>query len=305
MDWTWYFDDAAVNGITLATVAGAVLSLVLSAAVSVWLLCCGACRRWAALPRPLRWLGSPGGRAAAAAFVLLSWDGLYLNNGGVNALILLLGLALQVLLTVGCFATRRGAAARSHAVAALVWLLAGVAMGGFSRFNIRLASDRARVVIASCRRFEKDFGRLPLTLDELVPGYMPRIPLASWTVLGAFSYETASRPKLTFFSPWPTLRIYVFETDEWWWDDTPMSFLPKGDEGPATARAKPTADGGSAVVAPRIVAGTVFVSRSRSKARAADSRKSQRDRAFAVIAAGGVMRGTRVATRAGIAVSTN
>jgi hypothetical protein len=306
MDWTWYFDDVAAPGIAVATVAGAILSLVLSAAVGVWLLCCGACRRWAALPRPLRGLGSPYGRAAAAAFVLLSWDGLYLNNGGQNAAVILLGFGLQAVLAIGCVVLRKGSAARAHAAAALVWVLALVAMAGFSRFNLRLALDRADTVIAACRRFESDFDRLPVSLDELVPGYMPRVPLASWTVFGAFSYEVEPQPQLTFFAAWPTLRIYVFETDRWWWDDTPMRFFPKSDEGPATARAKPTGNAApGAGVVPRSVARTNFVSRARSEERAHASRKCRREQAFPVTSEGDVMHGTPVATSTSIAVVTN
>jgi hypothetical protein len=270
MDWTWSFDDVAVAAITLATAAGAVLSLALCATVSVWLLCCGACRRWAALPRPLRWLASPTGRAAAAAFVVLSWDGLYLNNGGINAFLLLLGAVLQAVLAVVCLVARRGAAARSHAGAALVWVAALVAMAAHSRFNLQLSSERADAVIAACRRFEGDFGRLPLSLDELVPRYLPRVPVASWTVFGAFSYETRTRPQLVFFHPWPILRIYAFETGEWSWDDTPLPFLPRSgddgeEQGPATARARPSAseEGGVAsgtrgLAVTRIVPGVGF-----------------------------------------------
>lgn len=246
MDWTWQFDSLAADGITLATAAAAIVSLVLSAAVSVWLLSCGARRRFAALPRGLRWLGSPLGRAVAAAFVVLSFDGLYLSKGGYNALALVVGLGLQLLLAAVCVVVRRGAAARSHAAAALVWALAIGAMAGFSRFNVRLATERAEVVIAACRRFESDFDRLPTTLDELVPGYLPRVPLASWTVLGAFSYETRTKPQLTFFNPWPILRVYVFETGQWWWDDRPMPLLPPRHVGPSDARSTPASGAPSA-----------------------------------------------------------
>jgi len=67
---------------------------------------------------------------------------------------------------------------------------------------------------------------------------------------------------------------------------------------------KPTRDAASEVL-PTIVAWTDFVSRSRSKQRVDDSRKSSRGRAFAVNDAAGVMHGTSVATNTGIAVLTD
>jgi hypothetical protein len=96
-------------------------------------------------------------------------------------------------------------------------IVATVGLVGWSRFNIKLADDRAPVVIAACRRFESDQGRLPHSLDELVPTYLPEVPCANWTLLGAFSYDP-DPGVLSYLDPWPFERTYLFSSDEWDFD---------------------------------------------------------------------------------------
>jgi hypothetical protein len=71
-------------------------------------------------------------------------------------------------------------------------------------------------VIEACRRFESDHQRLPASLDELVPGYIPSVPRANWTILGHFVYEPERR-SLSFLDPWPFERTYFFATGAWDW----------------------------------------------------------------------------------------
>jgi predicted RNA-binding Zn-ribbon protein involved in translation (DUF1610 family) len=95
-----------------------------------------------------------------------------------------------------------------------VWLLALTALVAFSRFNLRLAERRSAVVIAACHRFASEQGRLPASLDDLVPAYLPSVPRADWTIRGFLRYQGGPSPELSYFAPWPREVVYSFATGE-------------------------------------------------------------------------------------------
>lgn len=238
MDWTWAFDEWVPKVMGFGALGGALATCVLSFTLGVWLLARGAGNpRWARLPRVLRWLGSPVGRAAGAALVLLAWDGLYLSRDWLP-LGILVGFVTQLLLVVVASIARRGPAARAHLAAAGVWVAVLAAVAGFSRFNLRLAEARSQTVITACRQFERDHGRLPIELEELAPGYLPRIPRADWTLPGDFRYVADKHVALGYFHPWPRMRIYTFGDDKWWWDRVPGLFSSSGHSVRAAAHTR-------------------------------------------------------------------
>jgi hypothetical protein len=159
-----------------------------------------------------RVLRSPVSRAAGGAALVLAFDGLDLTPGGLTLLILGLPMVLQLGQATASACGRRWAASGRRLAAAFVWLGALASLVAFSRFNLSLSRDRSETVIEACRRYEKDQGHLPESLEALVPEYLPRVPRADWTALGSFGYSIGPDPELTYFAPWPAQVVYSFET---------------------------------------------------------------------------------------------
>jgi hypothetical protein len=254
MDWTWRLDGIVPTVLLAGRVAGILVVLLVWLSGGSWLLARPAARvalqlglalsvglalavSWAAglsvaaftigaalvaagvvaIASVRRRLGSPARRAAAAAALVIIWDGMHpTSTVEWAALVLFLTPIAGLALASASAALRRWTAARRQLQVALVWLIAFAGVCAFSRFNIWLAKQRAPEVVAACRRFETDRRRLPATLDELVPAYLPRVPLANWTVLGRFVYEPR-QGTLSFLDPWPRERVYDFAADRWRW----------------------------------------------------------------------------------------
>ncbi len=82
------------------------------------------------------------------------------------------------------------------------------------------ARERAETLIAACRAFEAKHGRLPETLDALVPEFLPALPPARYDGPHfGFQYEvnTASRCHVLSWTDLPPFGrpFYVFEEDRW------------------------------------------------------------------------------------------
>jgi hypothetical protein len=161
-----------------------------------------------------RVLPSPVSRAAGGAALVLAFDGLYLTPGGLTVLLLGAPMLLQLARATANALRRRWAASGRRLAAACVWLMALAGLVAFSRFNLALSRSRSETVIEACRRYEKDQGHLPESLEALVPEYLPRVPRADWTALGSFGYSIGPDPELTYFAPWPAQVVYSFETGE-------------------------------------------------------------------------------------------
>ncbi len=191
------YEEAALLTVVLTAVAG------FGAAVVVAIVAARRRLRWSAL------------RAAVAAGLVLAWDGSHTASTiDWPALTLVLACIGGLGLVLVSLAFRRWTRSRALVAAWAVWLAVGGLLAGWSRFNLRLAERRADVVIDACRRFESDHRRLPASLGELVPGYIPSVPRANWTILGHFVYEPERRA-LSFLAPWPFERTYSFATGEW------------------------------------------------------------------------------------------
>lgn len=114
---------------------------------------------------------------AFALFLLLA-DTQALGGCGLTAfaaLAAVLGAALAGVSAIRSRGFERVSAALGRAgiyCVAFSLALAGVV------FNARLARTRAQTIVEACSAFEKAKGRLPGTLDELVPVYLPEVPRA-------------------------------------------------------------------------------------------------------------------------------
>jgi len=88
----------------------------------------------------------------------------------------------------------------------------------------RAGSDRARKnaeqIIAASRAFQQKHGRLPATLEELVPEFLPSVPPAKYSGPHfGFVYDAgpdSGRHVLSWTEHIPFGRpFYVFEEDRW------------------------------------------------------------------------------------------
>jgi hypothetical protein len=201
----------------------------------------------------LRWCVSPLSRAATAVVLVLAFDGLYLTPGGLTVLFLGLPMLVQAVLGGSAAVQRRWSAGGSRLAAAGVWMLALVGLVGFSRFNLRLSASRSADVIAACRRYEADHGRMPETLGELVPAYVARVPRADWTALGDFRYTAGDTPMLSYYAPWPVEVVYSFRTGERTVRPAEGRQAERGERrGPVLPPAPGSARGGFALVCARV-----------------------------------------------------
>ena len=252
MDWTWHLDGVVPTLLMAGTLLGglavgvsclagglslvrrpaarAALTLALAASIGLALTGYEDSAAQAAILIVLAGIGagaivavravrrrvvSPVLRTAAAAFLVLVWDATpYPMSGGSTMLILLAACTAGLLAAALRAVQRQGARARALLSVAAVWVVATVGLACWSRLNLKLAEDRAPIVIAACRRFEGDRGRLPSSLDHLIPRYLPQIPSANWTLFGGFLYEP-DRGELSYLYPWPFARVYSFASDEW------------------------------------------------------------------------------------------
>lgn len=84
-------------------------------------------------------------------------------------------------------------------------------------FN-NIAENRAREVIAAAESFKLRFGRYPEQLDELVPLFMPEVPMAKPAgMLRTFNYYHANGEHVLSYTVVPPFgrKLYTFERQRW------------------------------------------------------------------------------------------
>ena len=95
----------------------------------------------------------------------------------------------------------------------------GIAALLTARFHVATAEHHAADIIAACDAYKGRHGVLPATLQQLVPEFLPAVPLAKYTLsYGAFTYSAASDGAHTLM--YVTLppfgrRVYHFEQRSW------------------------------------------------------------------------------------------
>lgn len=81
--------------------------------------------------------------------------------------------------------------------------------------QLGVAEANAQRIVAACEEYHAANGRLPESLDELVPQYMKSVPPAKYCLQGQFHYYPGT-PMLYWVVVPPHLRkIYNFNTRRW------------------------------------------------------------------------------------------
>lgn len=84
-------------------------------------------------------------------------------------------------------------------------------------FN-QIAEERAREVISAAEIFKAKFGRYPEKLDELVPLFLPEVPMAKPAgMMRAFDYRAVEGEHVLMYTVVPPFgrKLYRFERQRW------------------------------------------------------------------------------------------
>jgi hypothetical protein len=153
------------------------------------------------------------------AACLYAFDGLIVGQGVLGVfvfLVVFLAGGIRILMAVR---RKEHALVRLHAARVGIYCLMAAAIIATIYVNNRIASRQAERVIAACRQYEAKFHRLPDSLQEVVPEFLPGIPRAKYTLLyGDFAYFVSDEKKhhLYYVAFPPFARaIYSFESNRW------------------------------------------------------------------------------------------
>ena len=158
-------------------------------------------------------------RTVIIAVCLYLFDGLVVGQGVLGVfvfLVVFLAGGIRILI-----ATRKKdpILVRFHAARVGIYFLMAVAILATIYVNNRIASRRADHVIAVCRHYEAKYHRLPDSLQEVVPEFLPSIPRAKYTLLyGDFSYFVSDEKKhYLYYVAFPPFAraMYSFESNRW------------------------------------------------------------------------------------------
>ena len=159
-------------------------------------------------------------RTAAVLTILFLADLGFAGQGLFSLLVAVLGVALMTIKAL--WAAVRGGSReliRSRTLRAGMYLLLGVATVATMRFHTATAQNHAEHVIAACRAYQAQHGKLPDRLAELVPEFLPAVPKAKYTAQwGEFSYWASDNQTHTLmYVALPPFgrRLYHFEQARW------------------------------------------------------------------------------------------
>jgi hypothetical protein len=150
------------------------------------------------------------------AFIIYFVDALCLTQGVIVFLVLLY--VLFFLVPISLFALKKNRDIfRYRATKASVYFLAAIAIFGTNHLNNKIARHRAENIISSIKEFKSEYQRYPDKLDELVPEFLPSVPLAKYTLGDNKFRYTASQEERRhlLIMPLTNMRYYNFEEDKW------------------------------------------------------------------------------------------
>ena len=108
--------------------------------------------------------------------------------------------------------------AKKYALRSAVYFLTVAAMIFGLYLNNQLAEQRSKIVIAALDNYKAQNGRFPDKLEELVPKFLPKIPLAKINVYGSFRYYVFAEDRHTLMYvvvPPFGRKLYNLEKKSW------------------------------------------------------------------------------------------
>jgi len=155
-------------------------------------------------------------RALLLGSLLIVLDAFYLNLGGIA---LLVGLWLLVISLPRTFLAKKFATVRRQRLRNItIYFVAVILVFMFNAVNNTIAKRRADVLVSAVKAFHTKNQRYPKSLEELVPDYVERIPLAKYTLtFDRFWYRTEGSDAWLFYVKFPPFGrpTYSFARDKW------------------------------------------------------------------------------------------
>ncbi len=150
---------------------------------------------------------------AACWFAL---DAFVMQHGLISILILVL--CLFWMAPAAFIARKDKALARFRAGRSAAYFLAAIAAFGVIRLNNSMAARRAEVVIAAVRQYQEKHGRFPDHLQQVVPEFLPAVPLAKYSLMyNDFKYFNAAESARLYYVSFPPFgrNVYYFRSGLW------------------------------------------------------------------------------------------
>jgi hypothetical protein len=151
---------------------------------------------------------------------ILVFDAFVLNQGAVAIFVILL--TLFVFLPRALWALRTSRALYLERLSrAGIYLLAAAAVFVTNVLQNRMADHRAIELGNACLAYHAKYQHYPQHLDELVPEFIPSVPVAKYTLLGGEGFYYISRANggepMLFYEALPPFgrRFYHMETGGW------------------------------------------------------------------------------------------
>jgi hypothetical protein len=150
------------------------------------------------------------------AFIIYFVEALCIAQGVIVFLFLLY--VIFFLVPISLFALKKNKDIfRYRAAKACIYFLMATAIFGTNHLNNKIARHRAENIISSIKEFKSEYQRYPDKLDELVPEFLPSVPLAKY-ILGdnKFRYAASQEERRhLLIMPLINMRYYHFEEDKW------------------------------------------------------------------------------------------
>ena len=171
-------------------------------------------KRDAATRRPTLW------RAIFLATLLITFDAIILGQGGVALFVGIWVLLIALPLT---FLKEKYATVRSQRLRNMtIYIGAVLLVFAINAANNRLAQSRTESLVTAVKAFHTRHGTYPNSLEELVPEFVDRIPVAKYTLgQNQFWYQTSDRyTAISYVRVAPFGRsVYSFAEDKWGFRD--------------------------------------------------------------------------------------
>ncbi len=155
-------------------------------------------------------------RTAVALSGLFLFDLVVLGQGGIAIIVATVGVGMLVVGGLWAAIRAHRALARSRMTRAGMYVILGVAAVGTLRFHEATARKGAQQIISACQAYKQQTGKLPDRLEDLVPEFLPKVPLARYTLLyNDFWYFSQSGLLTYVVLPPFGRRVYNFNSAQW------------------------------------------------------------------------------------------
>lgn len=148
--------------------------------------------------------------------MLFALDTLMLNQG---VIVFLVGLWILFVGLPRTFLSKHYAVVRAQRLRNIaIYATAAFLVVMFDVANNRLAQGRAELLVSAVKAFHTDNKRYPQCLEQLVPDYVERVPLAKYTLmLNEFRYHSFDDDAFLSYVYFPPFdrATFRFATDDW------------------------------------------------------------------------------------------